>query len=144
MTLREAFGIVLLVVILQLCLGLLLYGPLHPAPGLELNSILVAILIMAIVAGSVAAALAFTFKRYAGERTMRVAMMTLTEDERKVLELVLQLGGEVRQDRLRRELDFSKSKLSALVNNLERKRAITKTRHHKTNILKVSKEFAGR
>jgi uncharacterized membrane protein len=144
MTLREAFGIVLLVVILQLCLGLLLYGPLHPAPGLELNSILVAILIMAIVAGSVAAALAFTFKRYAGERTMRVAMMTLTEDERKVLERVLQLGGEVRQDKLRRELDFSKSKLSALVNNLERKRAITKTRHHKTNILKVSEEFAGR
>ena len=144
MTLREAFGIVLLVVILQLCLGLLLYGPLHPAPGLELNSILVAILIMAIVAGSVAAALAFTFKRYAGERTMRVAMMALTADERKVLELVLRLGGEVRQDKLRRELDFSKSKLSALVNNLERKRAITKTRHHKTNMLKVSKEFAGR
>jgi len=144
MTLREAFGIVLLVVILQLCLGLLLYGPLHPAPGLELHSILVAILIMAIVAGSVAAALAFTFKRYAGERTMRVAMMTLTEDERKVLELVLRLGGEVRQDKLRREIDFSKSKLSALVNNLERKRAITKTRHHKTNMLKISKEFAGR
>ena len=144
MTLREAFGIVLLVVILQLCLGLLLYGPLHPAPGLELHSILVAILIMAIVAGSVAAALAFTFKRYAGERTMRVAMMALTADERKVLELMLQRGGEVRQDKLRRELDFSKSKLSALVNNLERKRAITKTRHHKTNMLKVSKEFAGR
>jgi len=144
MTLREAFGIVLLVVILQLCLGLLLYGPLHPAPGLELHSILVAILIMAIVAGSVAAALAFTFKRYAGERTMRVAMMALTEDERKVLELVLRLGGEVRQDKLRRELDFSKSKLSALVNNLERKRAITKTRHHKTNMSKISKEFAGR
>jgi len=144
MTLREALGIVLLVVILQLCLGLLLYGPLHPAQGLELQSILVAILTMGAVAGSVAAALAFTFKRYAGERTMRVAMMTLTEDERKVIELVLQLGGEVRQDKLRRELDFSKSKLSALVNNLERKQAITKTRHHKTNILKVSKEFAGR
>jgi len=143
MTLREALGIVLLVVILQLCLGLLLYGPLRPAPGLELRSILVAILTMAVVAGSVAAALAFTFKRYAGERTMRVAMMTLTEDERKLLELVLHSGGEVRQDKLRRELDFSKSKLSALVNNLERKRAITKTRYHKTNILKVSKEFAG-
>jgi uncharacterized membrane protein len=144
MTLRETLGIVLLVVILQLCLGLLLYGPLSPAPGLELHSILVAVLIMAAVAGSIAAALAFTFKRYAGERAMRVAMMTLTEDERKVLESVLRAGGEARQDKLRRELDFSKSKLSALVNNLERKHAITKTRYHKTNILRVSKEFAGR
>jgi uncharacterized membrane protein len=143
MTLREALGIVLLVVILQLCLGLLLYGPLRPAPGLELQSILVAILMMAAVAGSIAAGLAFAFKRYASERAMRVAMMTLTEDERRVLELVLRSGGEVRQDKLRRELDFSKSKLSALVNNLERKRAITKTRYHKTNILRVSKEFAG-
>jgi len=144
MTLREALGIVLLVVILQLCLGLLLYGPLRPVPSLELQSIFVAILMMAVVAGSIAAALAFIFKRYAGERAMRVAMMTLTEDERKVLELVLRSGDEVRQDKLRRELDFSKSKLSALVNNLERKRAITKNRHHKTNVLKVSKEFAGR
>lgn len=75
---------------------------------------------------------------------MRVAMMTLTEDERKVLELVLRSGGEARQDKLRRELDFSKSKLSALANNLERKRAITKTRYHKTNILKVNREFTGR
>jgi uncharacterized membrane protein len=99
---------------------------------------------MALVAGSIAAALAFIFKRYSGERVMRVAMMTLTEDERKVLEQVLRSGGEVRQDKLRRELDFSKSKLSALVNNLERKHAITKNRYHKTNILKVSKEFAGR
>jgi len=144
MTLREALGIVLLVVILQLCLGLLLYGPLRPAPGLELHSILVAILMMAAVAGSVAAALAWAFRRYAGERAMRVVMMILTEDERKVLELVLRSGSEVRQDKIKRELDFSKSKLSALVNNLERKRAITKTRYHKTNIQKVSEEFTGR
>jgi uncharacterized membrane protein len=36
---------------------------------------------------------------------------------------------------------MSKSKLSALVNNLERKRAITKTRYHKTNILEPTEEF---
>lgn len=143
MTLREALGIVLLVVVLQLCLGLLLYGPLRPSPGLELYSIAVAILIMAAVAGSIAAILAFLFKRYAGERAMRIAMMTLTEDERKVLEIVLRSGGGIRQDHLRRQIDFSKSKLSALVNNLERKGAITKTRYHKTNILKPAKEFAG-
>lgn len=140
MTIREAFGIVALVIVLQLCLGLLLYGPLKPAPGLELSAILVAIGMMAAVAGGIAAVLVFLFKRYASERTLRVALMTLTDDERRVFEAILR-SGEARQDKLRRELDMSKSKLSALVNNLERKHAITKARYFKTNILRVSKEF---
>jgi len=142
MTIREAFGIVALVIVLQLCLGLLLYGPLKPAPGLELSAILVAIGMMAAVAGGIAAVLVFLFKRYASERTLRVALMTLTDDERRVFEAILR-SGEARQDKLRRELDVSKSKLSALVNNLERKHAITKARYYKTNILRVSKEFGG-
>ena len=142
--LREAFGIVALVVVLQLCLGLLLYGPLSPSPGLELTTIVVAILIMASVAGGIAAVLVFLFNRYASERTMRVALMALTEDERKVFETIVRSGGEARQDKLRKELDMSKSKLSALVNNLEKKHAITKTRYWKTNILKMSKEFTGK
>ena len=142
MTIREAFGIVALVVVLQLCLGLLLYGPLKPAPGLELSAILVAIGMMAAVAGGIATVLVFLFKRYASERTLRVALMTLTDDERRVFEAILR-SGEARQDKLRRELDMSKSKLSALVNNLDRKHAITKTRYFKTNILRVSKEFGG-
>lgn len=140
MTLREAFGIVALVVVLQLCLGLLLYGPLKPAPGLELSAIMVAIGMMAAVAGGIAAVLIFLSKRYASERTLRVALMTLTDDERRVFEAILR-SGEARQDKLRRELDMSKSKLSALINNLERKHAITKARYFKTNILRVSKEF---
>ena len=144
MTLREAFGIVALVVVLQLCLGLLLYGPLRPAPGLELSAIVVAVGIMAAVAGAIAVMLVFLFKRYASERVARVALMTLTEDERKVFEAIVRSGGEARQDKLRRELDMSKSKLSALVNNLERKHAITKARYLKTNILRVSEEFSGR
>jgi len=140
MTIREAFGIVALVIVLQLCLGLLLYGPLKPAPGLELSAILVAIGMMAAVAGGIATVLVFLFKRYASERALRVALMTLTDDERRVFEAILR-SGEARQDKLRRELDMSKSKLSALVNNLERKHAITKARYFKTNILRVSKEF---
>lgn len=143
MTLREAFSIVALVVVLQLSLGILLYGPFSPAPGLDLSTILIAVGIMATFAGSIAAVLVFVFKRYAGERAVRIALMTLTEDERKVFEAIVRAGGEARQDKLRREVDMSKSKLSALVNNLERKHAITKTRYWKTNILKVSKEFSG-
>ena len=142
MTIREAFGIVALVVLLQLCLGVSIYI-ITPTPGLELYSIVIAIAVMVAVAGSIAAVLVFLFKRYASERTMRVALMALTPDERLVFEAILR-AGEARQDKLRRELDMSKSKLSALVNNLERKHAITKTRYWKTNILKVSKEFSGR
>jgi uncharacterized membrane protein len=142
MTLREAFGIVALVVVLQLCLGALIYV-ITPTPGLELYSIVIAIAVMVAVAGSIAAVLVFFFKRYASERTLRVALMALTPDERFVFEAIFR-AGEARQDKLRRELDMSKSKLSALVNNLERKHAITKTRYWKTNILKVSKEFSGR
>jgi uncharacterized membrane protein len=143
MTLREAFGIVALVVIIQLFLGLLLYGLLKPAEGLEVSAVVVAIGVMTGIAGLIAAVLVFLFSRYASERTMRVALMTLTEDERRVFEAILRSEGGARQDKLRRELDMSKSKLSALVNNLERKHAITKTRYWKTNILKVSKEFTG-
>ena len=142
MTLREVFGIVALVVILQLCLGTLIYL-LSPAPALQFHSILLAIGIMAAVAGSIAAVLAFSFKRYATERTMRVAMMTLSADERRVLEEVMRCR-EIRQDDLRRRLDMSKSKLSALVNNLEQKGAILKLRYHKTNVLRPTKEFAAR
>ena len=142
MTLREAFGIVALVVVLQICLGVLIYV-MTPTPGLELYSIAIAVAVMAAVSGSIAAVLTFLFKRYASERTLRVALMTLTPDERLVFEAILR-AGEARQDKLRRELDMSKSKLSALINNLERKHAITKTRYWKTNILKVSKEFSGR
>jgi len=144
MTIREAFGIVALVIVLQVFLGLLLYGPLKPAPGLDLSLILVAIGIMALVAGGIAALMAFLFRRYASERAMRLALMTLTEDERRVLEAIMRSDGKAYQDKLRRELDMSKSKLSALVSNLERKHAITKERYFRTNILKLSKEFAGR
>jgi len=143
MTLREAFGIVALVVVLQLCLGVLMYV-LAPTPTVPLHSIAIAIGVMAAVAGSIAAVFAFVFKRYASERTVRVALMTLTDDERRVFEAIMRAGGEARQDKLRRELDMSKSKLSALVNNLERKHAVTKTRYWKTNVLRVSKEFSGR
>ena len=141
MTLREAIGIVALVVIIQLSMGLILYGPLRPAPGLELSTIAVAIGVLAAVAGTIAAVLLYLLKRYGKERAVRVAMMTLTEDERKVLEAIMRSGGEARQDKLRREVDMSKSKLSSLVNNLERKHVIAKTRYFKTNILKVSEEF---
>lgn len=139
MKLRDLLGVVALVVIIQLSLGLVLYGPLG-ASGVDFYSVLVALLILTVVSSSIAVGLYWVVRRYSSERAIRVALMTLTPDERAVLERIMQRG-KVRQDDLRRQVDMSKSKLSALVNNLERKRAIIKTRYHKTNILEPTEEF---
>jgi len=140
MSVRDIFAMVGLVILLQLCLGVFLYF-LAPAPPLGLTTVLFAVAVMAAVSGVIAGILTYVFKRYARERALRLILMTLSEDERRVFEAVLQAGGETRQDKLRRQLDMSKSKLSALVNNLERKGAITKTPYWKTNILRISEEF---
>jgi len=141
MELKEAFILIGLVMLLQATLGAILYF-LSPT-ALNLEVVAVAILTMTGVAGVISTILIFASRRYARERALRVMLMTLSEDERKVFEAIMHAGGEARQDKLRRELNISKAKLSALVNNLERKRAITKERYWKTNILRVSKEFRG-
>ncbi|MEM3519890.1 MAG: hypothetical protein QW179_03805 [Candidatus Hadarchaeales archaeon] len=101
-----------------------------------------AVLVMVLVAGIIASILIFITRRYSRERSFRMVLMTLTEDERKVFEAVMRAGGEARQDKLRKDLDMSKAKLSAIVNNLEKKHMISKERYWKTNIIRVSKELA--
>ncbi|TDA36480.1 MAG: hypothetical protein DSO02_00285 [Hadesarchaea archaeon] len=140
MTLKEMLGLILLTLVLQLTLAILLIL-LSPAGQLEFSSLLLAVLIMVAVAGSISTVLAFLFRKYARERTMKVAMMGLTDDERRVFEEILRCK-EIRQDDLRRRMDFSKAKLSALVNNLEKKGMILKIRYHKTNLLRPTKEFS--
>ncbi|TDA31125.1 MAG: hypothetical protein DSO04_04620 [Hadesarchaea archaeon] len=140
MTLREMLGLILLTLLLQLTLATVLIL-LSPTGHLELSSLLLAVGIMVAVAGSVAAVLAFLFRKYARERTMKVALMGLSEDERRVFEEILRCK-EIRQDDLRRRMDLSKAKLSALVNNLEKKGMVLKLRHHRTNLLRPTKEFS--
>jgi len=140
MTLREMLGLILLTLLLQLTLATIL-TLLSPTGALELSSLLLAVGIMVAVAGSVATVLAFLFRRYSRERTMKVAMLTLSEDERRVFEEILRCK-EIRQDDLRRRMDLSKAKLSALVNNLEKKGMVLKLRYHKTNLLRPTKEFS--
>lgn len=142
MRLRDLAGVILLVITLQLVFGGILYG-LIGVQHLTFSSIVGAVLLMVVVSISVAVVLYWLTTRYASERAIRTAMMTLSGDEQKVLRLVMERG-EIRQDDLWRKLDMSRSKLSALVNNLKRKHAITKTRYWKTNILRVSEEFGGR
>lgn len=140
MTLKEMLGLILLILLLQLTLAVLLIL-LTPTGSLEFSSLLLAAGIMVAVAGSVASLLAFLFIKYTRERTMKMAVMTLTEDERRVFEEVLRCR-EIRQDDLRRRMDLSKAKLSALVNNLEKKGMVVKLRYHRTNLLRPTKEFS--
>jgi uncharacterized membrane protein len=140
MTLREMLGLILLTLLLQLTLATVLIL-LSPTGYLELSSLLLAVGIMVAVAGSVATVLAFLFRKYARERTMKVALLGLGEDERRVFEEILRCK-EIRQDDLRRRMDLSKAKLSALINNLEKKGMVLKLRYHKTNLLRPTKEFS--
>ncbi|MEM2866724.1 MAG: helix-turn-helix domain-containing protein [Candidatus Hadarchaeales archaeon] len=140
MTLKEMLGLILLTLFLQLTLATVLVL-LTPGGSLEVSSLLLAVGIMVTVAGSMATVLAFLFRKYAKERTMKVAIMGLGEDERRVFEEILRCK-EIRQDDLRRRMDLSKAKLSALVNNLEKKGMILKLRYHKTNLLRPTKEFS--
>lgn len=82
----------------------------------------------------------FLIEKYMKERSIKTALMTLSEDEEKVLREIMQQS-EVRQDELRKEFDFSKSKLSALLNNLEEKNAIEKTRYKRTNQIRPTEQF---
>ncbi len=134
---------VVIALVISISVGLALFGLLGVAPDVGWSLIASALGIIIIV--TVGATLIFhvKFKSYASERAVRVAMMTLSEEERAILGKIMELGNEIRQDDLWRKLreDFSKSRLSALLINLEKKNAITRTRYGRTNILKLTSEF---
>jgi uncharacterized membrane protein len=143
MTLREALGIIAFAMLMQLSTVGLLFG-LRSISGAEWPVIIVTVIVMSAIAGAVAIVLITALRRYEAKRATAVAMLALTEDERTVIRKLIELGGQEYQDTLTRKLGLSKQKVSALVNNLEQKHAITKTPFHKTNILKLTKEFGGR
>jgi len=137
---------ILIALVVSISVGVALFGVLGIAPSVSWS--LIAIAVGVIISISVGATLVFylAFRAYASERTVKVAMMALNEEERTVLGKIMELGGEVRQDDLWRKLreNFSKSKLSALLINLERKGTITRTRYGRTNTLKLTEEFRKR
>lgn len=142
---QQILSVILIAIVISILSGLVLFGALGVAPGVSMSLIAAAVLVILGITVSTTLVFYVVFKRYATERSLRLALMTLSEDERAVLEKIMENGREIRQDDLWRKLrgDFSKSKLSALVNNLERKRAITKRRYGRTNILRLSEEFSG-
>ncbi len=130
MKLVEVLSVILIALIVAILSGVVLFGVLGIAPDIEPSMIAFAMLVM--MAITVGSTLVFyvAFTRYAAERAVRVAMLALSEDERAVLQKLMEFGGEVRQEDLWRKLRdrYSKSKLSALVINLERKHVLTRQR----------------
>lgn len=140
MNVRELALVIVLVVILQGGLTLLLFGLQGAIPGVGFWQVGLSLFLMIIVSGGIAIILYFLIKRYSTERAIKTAMMAMSEDEQKILGIIMQ-EGKIRQDDLRRRVDFSRSKVSALVNNLVEKNAIIKTRYKRTNYLEPTEQF---
>lgn len=140
MEIRDLINFVALVVVLQVIWGVILFFVFGDTPGVDLFSIGMGIVVLVVVSTAIGAVLYWLIQRYMKERAIKTAMMAMSEDEERVLRKVMR-EGEVRQDNLRREVDFSKSKLSALLNNLEEKNAVEKTRYKRTNKITPTEEF---
>lgn len=64
-------------------------------------------------------------------------LSSLTEDEEKILKIILRNKGEIHQSSLTNELDFSKSKVTRLLKSMKNKNIITIERSGKINIIRL-------
>lgn len=140
MDFEEMVKFVVLVLILQGTMGVIFFFTVRSTPGVDFGRFSLAIILLVVVAVVVGVFLYWLIGRYVKERGIKTAMMAMTDDEKEVLGIIME-EGEIRQDDLRKEVDFSKSKLSALINNLEEKNAVEKFRYKRTNKIKPTKEF---
>ena len=69
---------------------------------------------------------------------IEVIKEVLSSEENQIVQ-ALQDSRGMKQDELRKQLDYSKARLSKIVSNLERKGIINKERYGKTNILTLNK-----
>lgn len=140
MKLKDLAQVVIMIVVIQGGLGAIIFALSGGMPGVNVYYIGLSILILILASSVIGVILYLLINRYTKERAIKTAMMAMSEDEQTVLREVMQQG-EIRQDDLRRELSFSKSKLSALLKNLEDKNAIGKTRYKRTNQVRPTEEF---
>ncbi|MFP4005460.1 MAG: helix-turn-helix transcriptional regulator [Candidatus Hadarchaeia archaeon] len=141
MELKGLVSFMVLVVAIQIVWGIIFFLFLRGTPGIDLFSIGLGILALVVVSTVIGTFLYWLAQRYMKERAIKTAMMAMSDDEQKVLREVIQRG-EVRQDELRKDVSFSKSKLSALLNNLKEKNAIKKSRYKRTNKITPTEEFS--
>ncbi|MFQ6136774.1 MAG: helix-turn-helix transcriptional regulator [Candidatus Hydrothermarchaeales archaeon] len=86
----------------------------------------------------------FYYFRRRGVEGREITRMVLGEDEQKIYDMLLSSDGEILQDDIAKNTDFSRAKISKLVRRLEEKRIIKKEPYKKTNRLLLRKEFGGK
>jgi hypothetical protein len=79
--------------------------------------------------------------RMPSEEAQRLAIKLLSGDERKMFRRIVDDGGEVLQRDLVAEGIFSKAKVTRLLDKLERKDLIVKSRYGSTNKIRISENL---
>jgi len=64
----------------------------------------------------------------------------LNEDEQKVIDIIGEHQGKLRQDKLPRLTDFSRPKVSRLVSDLMGRGVISREKHGKTYVLQLERK----
>jgi hypothetical protein len=75
------------------------------------------------------------------EEAQRLAIKLLSGDERKMFRRIVEGGGEVLQKDLVAEGKFSKAKVTRLLDKLERKDLIVRSRYGSTNKIRISENL---
>jgi hypothetical protein len=75
------------------------------------------------------------------QREISVPLFVLTDDERKVVEAIEGVGGELRQDALPDLTSFSRPKVSRIISDLEGKKIIAREKKGKTYKVIIAKKF---
>ena len=78
----------------------------------------------------------FIFKK----RSVRDMLPVLTDGERKVMEIILREKGEVDQRVIVKETDFSKAKVSRIINDLMSRGLVEKISRGRKNLIKLKKD----
>ena len=64
----------------------------------------------------------------------------LTEGERKIMEILLREKGTIDQRTIVKETDFSKAKVTRVINDLEKRGLVDKISRGRKNLIKLKKE----
>lgn len=140
----EALLVIFIAVIISSLSAIALFGVFGLAPGVGMSKIVSAFLLIVVITVSANLIFYIGLRRYMAERERRKMMLALTDDEKRIVREIMDMGDEVEQKNLWRRIDFSRSKLSALLKNLKEKNVITKRRHRRTNLICLSEDFKGK
>jgi len=83
----------------------------------------------------------YLYKRLQRKKISEVPLFVLTEDERKVVGAIEKNNGMIHQDKLPDITNFSRPKVSRIVNDLESKKILHREKYGKTYKVKTAKKF---